>query len=72
MGDYKLKGDCVAKYGKKSGEFVRKAMKKYKAGKLKSGRAKIPVVSREQAIAIGLSKARKKGVKMPKKARSKK
>ncbi|OGN64815.1 MAG: hypothetical protein A3E80_04860 [Chlamydiae bacterium RIFCSPHIGHO2_12_FULL_49_9] len=62
----------MAKYGKKSGEFVRKAMKKYKAGKLKSGRAKVAVMSREQAIAIGLSKARKKGVKVPKKAVRKK
>ncbi len=55
----------MAKYGKKSGEYVRKAVKKYKKGELHSGKGKAPVKSREQAIAIGLSKARKKGVKVP-------
>ncbi len=57
----------MAKYGKKSGEVVRETMKKYKAGKLKSGKSKAPVKSRKQAVAIGLSKARKKGIKVPKK-----
>ncbi len=55
----------MARYGKQSGEYVRKAVKKYKRGKLKSGKAKVPVTSREQAIAIGLSKARKRGVRVP-------
>ncbi len=41
-------------------------MHKYKRGKLKSGRARTPVKSREQAIAIGLSEARQKGAKVPK------
>ncbi len=54
------------KYGKKSQEEVKKAMRKYKKGSLKSGRSGAKVKSKEQAIAIGLSKARKKGVKVPK------
>ena len=44
-------------------------MKKRKAGTLKSGRSGRKVKSRKQAIAIGLSEARKKGAKVPKKAR---
>lgn len=63
-------GILMAKYGKASGEYVRKAIKKYKAGKLKSRKAKVAVTSREQAIAIALSKARKKGIKVPRKSRS--
>ena len=50
---------------------VGRAMKKRKAGTLKSGRSGKKVKSRKQAIAIGLSEARKKGAKVPKK-RSKK
>jgi Family of unknown function (DUF6496) len=42
-------------------------MAKFKKGTATSGKAEIPVESREQAIAIGLSKARKKGAKVPKK-----
>jgi hypothetical protein len=57
----------MAKYGKKSQESVKKAMKKMKSGKLKSGRSKKTVTSRKQAIAIGLSEARKKGAKVPRK-----
>ncbi len=48
------------KYSKKSREFVKKAMHEYKQGKLKSGKTGEIVTSRKQAIAIGLSKARKK------------
>lgn len=59
----------MAKYGKKSQELVRQAVKKYKKGELKSGRAGQKAKSRKQAIAIGLSEARKKGVKVPKKAK---
>jgi len=55
------------KYGKKAGEEVRKEMKKFKQGTARSGRALKKVTSREQAVAIGLSKARKKGIKVPKK-----
>ena len=53
------------KYGRKSQETVRKVMKKKKAGKLKSGRSGKKVTSRKQAIAIGLSEARKAGAKVP-------
>lgn len=56
----------MAKYSKKAGKQVKKAMRKKKRGKLKSGSGKT-VKSRKQAIAIGLSEARKKGAKVPKK-----
>ncbi len=55
----------MPKYSKKAGESVEKAMHKMKAGKLKSGKSNQTVKSRKQAIAIGLSEARKKGVKVP-------
>jgi len=54
------------KYSKSAGNYVRKAMKKRKSGKLRSGRK---VKSRKQAIAIGLSEARRKGKKVPKKGK---
>lgn len=57
----------MARYGKKSQEEVKNAMHEYKKGKLKSGKSGKIVKSREQAIAIGLSEARKKGAKVPKK-----
>ena len=60
------------KYSKKSGEEVKKAVHKQKKGELKSGRSGKKVKSRKQAIAIGLSEARKKGAKVPKKKSSKK
>jgi uncharacterized protein DUF6496 len=53
------------KYSKKSGEEVKKAVHKEKRGELKSGRSGKKVTSRKQAIAIGLSEARKKGEKVP-------
>jgi hypothetical protein len=56
------------KYSKKSQDTVREAMHKRKRGKLKSGSGK-KVTSRKQAIAIGLSEARKKGAKVPRKTR---
>jgi hypothetical protein len=56
----------MAKYSKKAGESVEKAVKKFKKGELKSGKSGTPVKSREQAIAIGLSEAREKGAKVPK------
>jgi len=55
----------MARYGKKSQATVRSAVKKQKAGTLKSGRSGKTVTSRKQAIAIGLSEARKKGAKVP-------
>lgn len=61
----------MAKYSKKSQEKVRENMRELKKGTLKSGSGK-KVKSRKQAIAIGLSEARKAGAKAPKKAGSKK
>lgn len=54
------------KYGKASQKSVKTAMHKMKRGTLKSGISKKRVTSRKQAIAIGLSEARKKGAKVPK------
>jgi Family of unknown function (DUF6496) len=59
------------RYSKKASTSVERAMKKRKAGTLKSGRSGRKVRSRKQAIAIGLSEARKKGAKVPKKRKSK-
>jgi hypothetical protein len=56
----------MAAYGKKAGEKVKKVMHERKKGTLKSGSGK-KVKSRKQAIAIGLSEARKAGAKVPKK-----
>jgi hypothetical protein len=58
------------KYGKGAQKSVEKEMHEFKRGKAHSGPKKKPVKSRKQAIAIGLSKARKKGVKVPKKTTS--
>jgi hypothetical protein len=62
----------MAKYGKAASESVRKAMEKEKSGTLRSGKGGKggAVTSRKQAIAIGLSEARKKGAKVPKKKSS--
>ena len=54
----------MAKYGPKAGEKVEKAMRERKRGTLKSGSGR-KVKSRKQAIAIGLSQARKSGAKVP-------
>jgi hypothetical protein len=62
----------MARYGKKAQDSVKKAMKKKKKGTLKSGRSGKKVTSRKQAIAIGLSEARKEGGKVPKKKSTKK
>ena len=59
------------KYSKRASADVERVMKKRKAGKLRSGRSKKKVTSRKQAIAIGLSEARAKGKKVPKKAAKK-
>jgi hypothetical protein len=58
------------KYGKAAGKQVEKEMHKMKEGKLKSGRSGKKVTSRKQAIAIGLSEARKKGAKVPSKKKA--
>ena len=60
------------KYSKKASDEVEKAVHKQKRGTLKSGRSGKKVKSRKQAVAIGLSEARKKGAKAPKKKSSKK
>ncbi len=60
------------KYGPKASESVEREMHEYKRGKLKSGRSGKTVKSRKQAIAIGLSEARKEGAKVPKKKPSSK
>ncbi|QOZ27734.1 DUF6496 domain-containing protein [Bradyrhizobium sp. CCBAU 51753] len=59
------------KYSRKASSDVERVMKKRKAGTLRSGRSKKKVKSRKQAIAIGLSEARAKGRKVPKKASKK-
>jgi len=62
----------MAKYSKKAGDKVEKAMHERKHGTLKSGRSGRKVKSRAQAIAIGLSEARAEGAKVPKKKGAKK
>lgn len=57
----------MAKYGEKSKEEVGEAMHEMKERTLKSGRSGKKVTSRKQAVAIGLSKARKEGAQVPKK-----
>jgi uncharacterized protein DUF6496 len=56
----------MAKYGKKAGSKVKRAMHERKHGTLKSGSGR-KVTSRKQAIAIGLSEARRSGGKVPRK-----
>jgi hypothetical protein len=58
----------MTKYSKKSQDKVEKAMHEMKEGKLKSGSTGKKVTNPKQAIAIGLSEARKEGAKVPKKA----
>jgi hypothetical protein len=60
-------GGPMAKYGKKAQSKVKRAMHERKRGTLKSGRSGKKVTSRKQAIAIGLSEARKAGGKVPRK-----
>ena len=61
----------MAKYSKGAGEKVEETMHEMKRGQLKSGRSGKKVTSRKQAIAIGLSEARERGEKVPKKGASK-
>jgi hypothetical protein len=60
----------MARYGKKAQSKVRKAMHERKRGTLRSGRSRKKVKSRKQAIAIGLSQARRAGGKVPRRRRS--
>lgn len=62
----------MAKYGKKAAQKVKKVMRERKKGTLKSGRSGKKVTSRKQAIAIGLSEARREGAKVPRKKTKKK
>ncbi len=55
----------MAQYGKKASDKVEKAMHERKEGTLKSGQSGKKVTSKKQAIAIGLSEARKAGAKVP-------
>ena len=57
----------MARYGKKAQQSVKRAMHKRKKGSLKSGKSGKRVKSRKQAVAIGLSEARRKGAKVPRK-----
>lgn len=57
----------MAKYGPKAEQEVETAMHEFKQGKLKSGKSSQPVKNPKQAVAIGLSKARQKGAKVPSK-----
>jgi hypothetical protein len=59
---------AMAKYGKKAQDKVERAMHERKRGTLKSGGSGKKVTSRKQAIAIGLSEARREGGKVPRKA----
>jgi hypothetical protein len=65
----RAKGRAWQKYGKAAGKSVKSAMHREKSGTLKSGKGGKggTVKSKKQAIAIGLSEARKKGAKVPKK-----
>jgi hypothetical protein len=62
----------MARYGKAAGKSVERAMRREKKGTLKSGKGGKggTVTSRKQAIAIGLSEARKRGAKVPARKRS--
>jgi hypothetical protein len=57
----------MPRYGKKASDKVERSMREMNEGKLKSGRSGKKVTSRKQAIAIGLSEARKAGGKVPRK-----
>ena len=59
----------MARYGEKAQSKVKRALHKRKRGTLKSGRSGKRVTSRKQAIAIGLSEARRAGGKVPKRRR---
>jgi hypothetical protein len=60
----------MAKYGEKAGKKVERALHEMHEGKLHSGRSGKKVTSRKQAIAIGLSEARREGGKVPRKSNS--
>jgi len=59
------KSSSGRRYGKAASTKVKRAMRERKAGRLRSGRSGKKVTSRKQAIAIGLSEARRQGAKVP-------
>jgi hypothetical protein len=59
------RGKSTRKYGPKAQKAVEREMREFKRGELKSGRSGKKVTSRKQAIAIGLSEARREGAKVP-------
>jgi hypothetical protein len=61
----------ASRYGKKSQSKVKRAMHERKEGTLRSGRSGKKVTSRKQAVAIGLSEARREGGKVPSRGKSK-
>jgi hypothetical protein len=67
----KLEDPIMARYGRTAQRKVRKAMHERKRGTLRSGRSRKRVKSRKQAIAIGLSQARRSGAKVPRRRRKK-
>jgi hypothetical protein len=64
----KPKASRRRKYGAKASDDVERAMRKMKRGSLRSGRSGKKVTNRKQAIAIGLSEARREGAKVPRRA----
>jgi hypothetical protein len=78
MASYRTQGGLVAKkrggrkYGRKASQKVERAMHERKRGTLRSGGSGKKVTSRKQAIAIGLSEARRSGAKVPRKSSRKK
>jgi hypothetical protein len=69
---FRKESEPMARYGRKASEKVKRAMHERKRGTLKSGRSGKKVTSRKQAIAIGLSEARRAGGKVPRKKSKKK
>jgi hypothetical protein len=67
MANNKQINDQEKKYGKDAQTEVKKEMRAFKEGKAVSGKSKKKVTNAKQAVAIGLSKARKKGIKVPNK-----
>jgi len=67
-----VRREFMPRYGKKASQKVEKAMHERKRGTLKSGKSGKKVTSRKQAIAIGLSEARRAGGKVPRKKSSSK
>ena len=60
-----MEGNGMAKYSKEAQEKIKKVIEEFEKGELKSGKSKKKVTSKDQAIAIGISEARKRGYKVP-------